>query len=122
MSRVKWSEIDVLIMPGGSYPFLQDKIQAESFSTWVRAGGRVIALESAVSQLSAQSWVKLKPIKQDTTIKAKENPLKVYADRQRESLKEYTAGAIYKVDFDATHPLMYGNKEYFTLRQNGTLY
>ena len=122
MSRVKWSEIDVFIMPGGSYPFLQDKAQAENFANWVRGGGKVIALESAVSQLSTQSWVKLKPIKQDSTIKAKENPLKVYADRERESLKEYTAGAIYKVDFDATHPLMYGNKEYYTLRQNGTLY
>lgn len=122
LSHVKWSEIDVFIMPSGSYPFLQDKAQAENFVNWVRGGGKVIALESAVSQLSSQSWVKLKPIKQDTTIKVKENPLKVYADRERESLKEYTAGAIYKVDFDATHPLMFGNKEYYTLRQNGTLY
>lgn len=122
IGRIKWSEIDVFIMPGGSYPFLNDKTQGENFANWLRAGGKVIALESAVAQLSAQSWVKLKPVKQDTTAKAKEDPLKPYADRERESLKEYTAGAIYKVDFDATHPLMYGNKEYYTLRQNGTLY
>lgn len=122
ITRIKWSEIDIFIMPGGSYPFLSDKTQGENFANWVRGGGKVIALESAVSQLSAQTWVKLKPVKQDTTQKAKENPLKPYADRERESLKEYTAGAIYKVDFDATHPLMYGNKEYYTLRQNGTLY
>src|SRR5690606_40021859 len=106
IGRIKWSEIDVFIMPGGSYPFLNDKKQEENFANCLRAGGKVIALESAVAQLSAQSWVKLKPVKQDTTAKAKEDPLKPYADRERESLKEYTAGAIYKVDFDATHPLM----------------
>ncbi|MCA5004178.1 M14 metallopeptidase family protein [Sphingobacterium bovistauri] len=122
ISRIKWTEIDVFIMPSGSYPFLNDKSQSDNFANWVRAGGKVIAIESAIAQLSIQSWVKIKPMKQDTTAKAKESPLKVYGDRERESLKEYTAGAIYKVDFDATHPLMYGNKEYYTLRQEGTLY
>lgn len=122
ITRVKWSEIDIFIMPGGSYPFLSDKTQSESFSNWIRGGGKVIALENAVSQLAAQSWSKIKAIKPDSTLRAKDNPLKSYADRERESLKEYTAGAIYKVDFDATHPLMYGHTEYYTLRQSGTLY
>lgn len=122
MERIDWSEIDAFIMPSSTYTFLRDKTQAESFANWIRKGGKVIALESSVSQLSAQPWIKLKPMKQDTTLRAKENPLKPYAERERESLKEYTAGAIYKVDFDATHPLMYGAKEYYTLRTNGTLY
>lgn len=122
INRVKWSEIDVFIMPGGSYSFLKDKKESDSFADWIRGGGKVIALESAVAQLSSQSWSKIKAIKQDSTLRAKENPLKTYADRERESLKEYTAGAIYKVEFDSTHPLMYGHSEYYTLRQSGTLY
>ncbi len=122
LGRVKWSEIDVFIMPKGSYSFLKDKTQAEAFGNWIKAGGKVIALENAVGQLAAQSWSSLKPVKQDTTIKAKQDPLKVYADREREALKEYTAGAVYKVNFDASHPLMYGNKEYYTLKQDDDLY
>ena len=122
MDRVNWSEIDVFIMPSSTYTFLRDKTQADNFANWIRKGGKVIAMESTVAQLAAQPWIKLKPIKQDTTLRAKENPLKSYADRERDALKEYTAGAIYKVDFDATHPLMYGTKEYYTLRTSGTLY
>lgn len=122
VSGIKWSEIDVFIMPRGNYSFLKDKTQAEAFANWIKGGGKVIALENAISQLSTQPWSNIKAVKQDSTVKAKENPLKPYGDRERESLKEYTGGAIYKVQFDATHPLMYGNKEYYTLKQDANLY
>lgn len=122
IARVKWSEIDVFIMPKGNYSFLRDKAQAEAFATWLRAGGKVIALENAITQLATQSWSTIKAVKQDSITKAKENPFTSYADRERESLKEYTGGAIYKVQFDPTHPLMYGNKEYYTLKQDANLY
>ncbi len=122
MSRVKWSEIDVFIMPRGSYSFLKDKTLADNFANWLKGGGKVIALENAVTQLSTQPWSSIKPIKQDSTLKAKESPFKIYADRERESLKEYTAGAIFKVTFDHTHPLMYGAKDYFTLKQDANLF
>ena len=122
INRVKWSEIDVFIMPNGNYSFLQDKVQAENLSKWLKDGGKVIAMESAVNQLSSQAWSSLKVVKQDTSSRSKANLLQAYADRERESLKEYTAGAIYNVDFDATHPLMYGQKKYYTLKQEGTLY
>lgn len=122
ISRVKWSDVNVFIMPRGNYSFLKDKTQAEAFANWIKAGGKVIALENSVAQLASQPWSSIKAVKQDTTLKAKEDPLKSYADRERESLKEYTGGAIYKVQFDATHPLMYGNKEYYTLKQDASLY
>lgn len=122
LARVKWTDIDVFIMPKGNYAFLKDKSQADAFATWLKAGGKAIALENAVAQLAAQPWSNIKAVKQDSIAKAKESPLKSYADRERESLKEYTGGAIYKVDFDPTHPLMYGNKEYYTLKQDANLY
>lgn len=121
-ARIKWEEVDVFIMPNGNYSFLKDKGLAEGFAAWVRKGGKVIALEGAVRQLATQPWSRLKPVKQDSTQKSQDSPLKAYSDRERESLKSYTAGAIYKVDFDATHPLMYGISRYYTLRQSGTLY
>jgi hypothetical protein len=97
-------------MPNGNYPFLKDKAQTDEFANWIRKGGKVIALESAVTQLASQSWSDLKPVKQDTSTKSKPNPLKKYGDRERGALENYTAGAIFKVTFDSSHPLMFGGK------------
>lgn len=121
-SRVEWDEIDVFIMPNGSYSFLKDKTQSDEFSNWIKKGGKVIALESAVSQLAGQTWSGLKTVKQDSSSKTKPSPLKKYGDRERGALENYTAGAIFRVTFDASHPLMFGVKDYFTLKQDENLF
>jgi len=122
ISRVKWDEIDVFIMPTGNYSFLKDKAQSEAFANWIRGGGKVIAIGNAVNQVSSQGWSNIKAVKQDSVAKAKESPLRAYADRERDALKEYTAGAIYKVDFDKTHPLFFGTDNYFTLKESANLF
>ena len=59
--RVNWNSFDVLIMPDGYYSFLSDKNSVEEFRNWVNKGGKVIALENAVSQLSKLDWtIKMK--------------------------------------------------------------
>ena len=121
-SRVKWDEVDVFIMPNGNYAFLKDKAQSSEFASWIRKGGKVIALEGVVSQLAAQEWSAMKVAKQDSAAKSKSNPLKKYGDRERGALENYTAGAIYKVTIDNSHPLMFGIKDYFTLKQDANLY
>src|SRR5690606_38151941 len=121
-ARVDWDEIDVFIMPNGNYSFLKDKGQSEEFASWIKKGGKVIALESAVSQLAGQSWSELKTIKQDTSAKTKPSPLKKYGDRERGAMENYTSGAIFKLTFDNSHPLMFGVKDYFTLKQDDNLF
>ncbi|OYD41792.1 M14 metallopeptidase family protein [Sphingobacterium cellulitidis] len=121
-SRVEWDEIDVFIMPNGSYSFLKDKTQSDEFFNWIKKGGKVIALESAVSQLAGQTWSGLKTVKQDSSSKTKPSPLKKYGDRERGALENYTAGAIFRVTFDASHPLMFGVQDYFTLKQDENLF
>jgi len=121
-SRVDWDDVDIFIMPNGNYSFLKDKTQSEEFGNWIKKGGKVIALESAVSQLASQSWSELKTVKADSTSKNKPNPLKKYGDRERGALENYTSGAIFKVTFDSSHPLMFGIKDYFTLKQDDNLF
>ncbi len=121
-SRVKWNEIDVFIMPNGSYSFLKDAGQKQQFQTWLSNGGKVVALEGAVNQLITQDWSKLKALKADTSKSAKADPLKKFADRERKAMEEYTGGAIFKLTFDDSHPLMYGTKDYFTLKQDANLF
>jgi len=122
INRVKWSEVDALILPNGNYAFLKDKAQADKLGEWVRAGGKVIALESAVDQVREMSWTKLAAIKKDTTDKKKTPVLPRYADRVRSEMANNVSGAIYKVTIDKTHPLMYGYDSYYTLKQENKIY
>ncbi|MET0638302.1 MAG: M14 family metallopeptidase [Chitinophagaceae bacterium] len=124
-SRALWNEIDVLVMPDGMYRFLNDKTLATQFYTWIQAGGRVVALEGAVSQLAGQEWSALKIRKSEDTTGKKDpyKALKPFDERLKENLPDYTPGAIYKVDVDNTHPLMFGYPNYYyTLKQDASIY
>jgi hypothetical protein len=48
VARVNLSNYDVIIMPSGSY---NDILSSDDFTAWLRAGGRLIAMEGVVSQL-----------------------------------------------------------------------
>jgi len=125
--RANWNKIDVLIMPDGNYRFLNDKSSVDKFTEWVRNGGRVIALENAVLQLSKQDWSVVKFKKEDDKDTASgENPysaLHTYENRERDGLPPTTPGSIYKVDIDNTHPMMYGYPDYYyTLKMDNNVY
>jgi hypothetical protein len=125
--RADWNKIDVLIMPDGNYRFLNEKSSADQFAQWIRNGGRVVALENAVLQLSKQDWSSVKLKKEDDKdTAAKKNPyvaLLTYENRERDGLPPTTPGSIYKVDIDNTHPLMYGYPNYYyTLKMDNNVY
>ena len=125
LENLNWSQVDVLIMPEGRYSFLSNKNTVDALTAWVRGGGRLIALENAVSQLSRQDWSGLKAIEEDKDSASKTDKVEVsnYGGREREFLTDFTPGAIFKVDVDNTHPLFYGYpKYYYTLKMDGNLY
>ena len=122
IGNVSWKNIDVLIIPDGYYKFLADKDAAADLKTWVRQGGRIIAIENAVSQMAGGDWgIKLRKAEDDDT--SKKAVIKKYSDRERDGVVNNVPGAIYKVELDNTHPLAFGYPDYyFTLKQNGTVY
>lgn len=120
--RTDWSKVDVLILPSGKYPFLKDKAQSEQFTKWIQAGGKVIAMQTAVDQLSSQSWSSMKLVKKDTILPTTPKTTVKYGDRERNALTNYTAGAIFKLTIDPTHPLMFGYESYYTLKQDDKIY
>ncbi|MBS1495314.1 MAG: zinc carboxypeptidase [Bacteroidetes bacterium] len=127
-NRIDWSDIDVLILPDGYYRFLNDKESSAQFKQWIEKGGRVIALENAAAQLTKQDWSILKSKTEDED-KSKEKNKDEYADlqpfenRERGPLANSTPGAIFKVDVDNTHPLMYGYPSYYyTLKMDDNVY
>ena len=119
-------QFDVLILPDGDYSFISDKKTGDDIKAWVRSGGRIIALESAVGQLAAAEWgVKIKKDKDEEDKKDDKkdsgyNELRKYGNRERDDLVNSIPGAIYKVEMDDTHPLAFGiGNSFYTLKQNG---
>lgn len=123
--NVNWKDLDVLILPDGRYHALSDKAVADRLKDWVQGGGKLIALEDAVSQLAEGDWgfkLKKEEEKKEDEKKDPYQDLKPYANRERESVSQFIPGAIYKVAMDKTHPLAFGYPDYYyTLKQNDKL-
>ena len=123
---ISLEKYDVIILPTGRYPFLANDEKAEDLHKWIQNGGRLVAFEAAVRQLSKMKWSNLKlkveadDKKEDTT---DYSVLKIYDERERTAISGSTPGAIYKVEVDNTHPLMYGyEKNYYTLKMSDDVY
>jgi zinc carboxypeptidase len=130
LGRSDLQHYDVLIMPEGYYKILGDKNAAEPIRNWVREGGRLIAMEDAVAQLSKIEWgIRMKTDtdekKDDEKDKKTEDysSLRRYGNREREEVGSSVPGAIYKVELDNSHPLAFGYPDhYYTLKQDDNVY
>lgn len=122
LARINIRNYQVLIMPDGNYRALTDKAVADKLKDFVRNGGKLIALDNAVSILAASDWgIKLKEDK--TEEKGEYAHVKKYADRESQYLTNSIPGAIYKLELDNTHPLGFGYPDhYFTLKQDGNMF
>lgn len=122
LNRVNLNEFDVIIFPDGNYP----DPGSEKIQQWVRAGGKLIVMEGAVAQLAGKKGFDLKskeePKKNEKDLDPYED-LKIYENRERESVRANIPGAIYKVDLDNTHPLGFGFPGFYhTLKLDDKVY
>ncbi|HMI77223.1 MAG TPA: M14 family metallopeptidase [Ferruginibacter sp.] len=124
IAGVNWKNIDVLIMPGGFYKFLADKDGVNDLKTWVKQGGKVIAIENAAAQMAGGDWgFKLKKSDEDSGTKNPYASLRKYENRERDGIVNNIPGAIYKLEMDNSHPLAFGYPDiYFALKLNDNLY
>lgn len=123
---LKLTDYDVLILPDGDYPFADDKNAMDKIKSFIREGGKVISMESAVEQLASGNFgFSLKEAKDTDSADSTTDYslLKKYGHRERDYLKTSIPGAIYKLELDNSHPLAFGYPDfYFTLKQNTDLY
>jgi hypothetical protein len=131
LGRYDLSKYDVIIMPstrgGGLSKAAQDNI-----IDWVRAGGKMIAIDNALNLFANKEGFALKTFDTDEEKKeaekveksiAKEERLAPYIEGERLAISGGAAGAIYKVDMDQTHPLGYGTGgKFYTLKNNSSKY
>lgn len=118
------ADIDVLILPSGRYGEAAKGIQA-----FLNRGGRVIAIDRAIelfttpgergirTQLGQAFADQVNPGKQPNDV---DQP---YASKERAEIVNYTAGSIYPVKLDPTHPLAYGMGDtFYSLKRTNKAY
>lgn len=119
-------DMNVLIIPDGFYNMFSNKEQNDQLKDFVRKGGKIIALEGAVTQMSRNEWgFKLKGAddKKDDDKKEDYSKLRKYENRERDWLVNSIPGSIFKVEIDNSHPLGFGYPDgYYTLKQDDNIY
>ena len=127
-SQVDLSVYDVLILASGSYRRFDDQILR-----YVRNGGKVIALERAISTFTASPGEEDAPTELGRALQEQEEETEEidreevvhqrYADRERYSLSDFVAGSIYRITLDPTHPLAFGEDSHIhVIKRNSTPY
>jgi hypothetical protein len=122
LARINIRNYQVLILPDGSYRILNDKSVSDKLKDFVRSGGKLIALDNAVSLMAGADWgIKLKEDKSED--KSEYANVKKYGDRENQYLTNSIPGAIYKLELDNTHPLGFGYPDYYyTLKQDASVF
>lgn len=131
LGRFDLSSYHVLIMPSSWGSFLSES-NLKKVMDWVRAGGKIIALENAVNAFADKSGFSLSQFDTDEEKKAAEKEAKAiqsverlgpYQERERMGISTTAAGAIYQLRIDQTHPLGFGlGESFYTLKNNGSRY
>ncbi|HEY9185041.1 MAG TPA: M14 family metallopeptidase [Salegentibacter sp.] len=116
-SGIDLSQFDILVMPEGNYRKLLDESGFDNLKSWIRSGGKVIAIGRAVGEFAGKNSLNLK---ENKTEKDTVSPnLIPYAQRERERAKNLITGSIVKTKIDNTHPMAFGYGDtYFSLKLN----
>ncbi|HVW95742.1 MAG TPA: M14 family metallopeptidase [Mucilaginibacter sp.] len=113
MNRARLADFDVIIFPDGYY----DDYPSDKLDSWIKDGGRLIALQNAAAQLADKKGFLLKKKEEKKSDKdddkSKYPVIVSYNNRDREALRSSVPGAIYKVNLDNTHPLGFGLPPYY---------
>ncbi|NND63912.1 MAG: zinc carboxypeptidase [Flavobacteriaceae bacterium] len=113
---------DVLIMPSGWYSNLMGDNQLDDLKEWIRKGGKVIAMGSAMNTFANKDGFNLKKNDSEGDDENEEN-LIPYDQRERARVKDLITGSIYEVTLDNSHPMAFGyDNNYYSLKLGSSSY
>jgi hypothetical protein len=121
--RIDLSKLDVIVLPAGNYSDIFDETGLSKLTTWVRSGGKVIAIDKAIQTFAGKDGFELKvnEVKEKDTV-SKPN-LIPYAQSERENIKDLITGSIIETRMDNTHPLAFGYDDtYMSLKLSNNSY
>ena len=126
---VDLGDYELVVLPEASYSKLLNGDGLGRLTSWIRAGGRLIAVGRAASFFMGKKnfAIKKKPKEkkdedeedtEDNEDRPDSDTLKVYGERDRDRETERNQGSIYQVSVDNTHPLAFGfGQESFVLKR-----
>ncbi|WP_411768271.1 M14 family metallopeptidase [Winogradskyella sp. A3E31] len=123
--RTNLDKYNVLILPSGYYGSVLNDNNMKKLNEWVQSGGKVIAIDRALSAFSGKEGFSLEPKKDEEDAEEKDSKqhLISYAEREREYANDLITGAIFKTKVDNTHPMAFGyDDHYFTLKLGSSAY
>ncbi|MCB9276286.1 MAG: zinc carboxypeptidase [Lewinellaceae bacterium] len=130
LPSLKLDDFNLLILPEGHYNLNDETLTA--LNQWMRQGGRLIAIGSALGSLEGKTGFSLShdSTRDEQHMSQSDMPdddieklLEPYAGQSRRYLSHDIPGAIFKVQLDQTHPLAYGLGEtYYTLKTGSQAY
>ena len=122
-NRINLDEFDVLIMPSGWYSDFLNEKNLEKITSWIKSGGKLIAIDNALAGFEGKESFGLKENKVEKDTTTNKANLIPYAMRERESIKNMITGSIIKTKVDNTHPMAFGYEDaYFTLKLSSDSY
>ncbi len=106
-----------MIVPPGYYRNLFDSKGENDLSQWLKKGGRIVAIGSALNTFTNHDMFSLERIQGD---KKEENATQLaYNEVERDNISSVIYGSIFNAKVDASHPMAAGfTKEYATLKTN----
>jgi len=112
-------DVDVLVLPSGSYGDWLTDTRAEALTDWVRQGGRLLSMGEANDALTEHAAYTLAEKETSSPDTAAAPDLDPYGTQTREQLAGATPGSIHRVQLDDSHPLGFGiEPPYFALKRN----
>jgi len=129
-SSVDLHDYNVLILPSGYYSGVLNKSNLEKVTNWVKNGGKLITIDSAVSVFANSGEYDISEYEDEKTKNAvkksrdslkKSMRLKPYEDKKRNYISNLITGGVFRTTLDNTNPLAFGyNKYYYTLKQGNS--
>ena len=116
VSRVDLDRYNVIVHPGGS----MDSVATDAIMAWIRSGGRLIAMPSAMSWVLSQKLLDLTARTPDMDSVFQALP---FSERSAARGAQAIGGSIFELQLDTSHPLAYGLPESLPVfRQGSTFY
>jgi len=127
LGRADLSQFDVLVMPDGYYGSLLNDSTLDKVKTFVRSGGKVVALSGAVSAFAGKEGFGITNNEKDKDSMAGEDEKKdlliPYASREESGTTDLITGSIFKITMDKTHPMAFGyGDDYYSLKLGSDSY
>ncbi|SHG14791.1 Zinc carboxypeptidase [Flavobacterium segetis] len=130
LKRINLSDFNTIILADGDYDLSDD--QQKKMEDWIKNGGKVIAMNGALSLFEGKDGYALKvyATDDDKTAAEKESDLEVLKERfldfqnaERREISKSIPGAIIENQLNKSHPLSFGLGDiYYSLKTDGTYF